>query len=644
MTTESKLSEVQIAEIRKAFAVCDTEGKGVIGASQLRPVIRAIVEDEPTDTEMEQILAAVDKNKDGVISWDEFLTTMTDWLNDDINQNHRNKRRKLNPDQERHELHRQIKSFFSQFRPAQSFKQIRAKLQRYGSMSSSAFINVETPAQMHLQNLDDPSTITSSADKLKFLIKHREGRKEIPQAIEMIFGENPFNQIEGTKHMARLLSIVEVFATPIERRAVCDDILPVYDVMVKHNLPARFVKFIHQYDKPPLQIEALKALTYFAPGPRIASTPIDSCLHPSKFFFKRLIIVEQAVPVLQSLLESQSQEVAEMTAQLLGTIASHNPECRDFLIDSGAIRGLLNRVRPETPIPVLKNVSWALSILCGVTHSQLPSWYKIECTLPCWNTLLYCNNEEILRNVLVALALLLPGIAVDVSVIRRFVLLLSADRADVVQMTLMTLIDLARYDSNLTNALIQCGLLTELKRLLITSVKEPAVRHSVLDLISTLVSDRGRIQEVIVSEIISLIIDYITEEESLRNRCIKIIKLLTRGTPDQVSYLVNNKVITVLTKRLSDFKTYDQVLTEMYKFCGPTYNFDLAREILSALSNIVNVGEIISEDGINKYALAFDLDSIDKMGSVLEAIHNSKPSDINAWRSQTGEGSVENKV
>lgn len=84
------------------------------------------------------------------------------------------------------------------------------------------------------------------------------------------------------------------------------------------------------------------------------------------------------------------------------------------------------------------------------------------------------------------------------------------------------------------------------------------------------------------------------------------------GTPSQIAYLVQNGGIRILCQRLAEFKTYDRVLTDIYKYVGATYNFELVSDALQALLNIVNVGEMESEDfgQVNKNALAFDLEGI----------------------------------
>jgi hypothetical protein len=45
-------------------------------------------------------------------------------------------------------------------------------------------------------------------------------------------------------------------------------------------------------------------------------------------------------------------------------------------------------------------------------------------------------------------------------------------------------------------------------------------------------------------------------------------------------HLVNSKVIDILIQRLSDFKSYDNVLVDCYNFLGATFNFELVNNFL----------------------------------------------------------------
>lgn len=76
-------------------------------------------------------------------------------------------------------------------------------------------------------------------------------------------------------------------------------------------------------------------------------------------------------------------------------------------------------------------------------------------------------------------------------------------------------------------------------------------------------------------------------------------------------YLVKQGVVQALSKSLIHFKEYDQVLTEIYKFCGPSFNFEYVRDVLAALDNIVNVGEMEAEETqkLNQVNLPFHSDA-----------------------------------
>ena len=70
-----KLSEEQIEEFKEQFALLDTEGKGNITAENLGKVLRSLGQN-PTDTELQDMIREVDANGDGVVDFFDFLTTM----------------------------------------------------------------------------------------------------------------------------------------------------------------------------------------------------------------------------------------------------------------------------------------------------------------------------------------------------------------------------------------------------------------------------------------------------------------------------------------------------------------------------------------------------------------------------------------
>lgn len=110
-------------------------------------------------------------------------------------------------------------------------------------------------------------------------------------------------------------------------------------------------------DQPPLQLEALRAIALFAPGPRVASTPRtfgyqhaschesvvhyagDSLLHPSQMHFKKLLFQEGALPVIFKLCESPVIEVMNQAVVCMGVFAVRTQisrVCREiFFLHSG---------------------------------------------------------------------------------------------------------------------------------------------------------------------------------------------------------------------------------------------------------------------------------------------------------------------
>ncbi|EEA21351.1 hypothetical protein TMatcc_009247 [Talaromyces marneffei ATCC 18224] len=69
------LTEEQIARFREAFAVFDKDGNGEITADELREVMRSLGQN-PTESELQDIVNELDVDRTGTIDFDEFLTMM----------------------------------------------------------------------------------------------------------------------------------------------------------------------------------------------------------------------------------------------------------------------------------------------------------------------------------------------------------------------------------------------------------------------------------------------------------------------------------------------------------------------------------------------------------------------------------------
>ena len=63
-------------DIKHAFSVFDKDGNGFITAPELKEFMMGIGETTLTDAEVKEMIAAVDKDKDGSLSYDEFKAMM----------------------------------------------------------------------------------------------------------------------------------------------------------------------------------------------------------------------------------------------------------------------------------------------------------------------------------------------------------------------------------------------------------------------------------------------------------------------------------------------------------------------------------------------------------------------------------------
>ena len=67
----TKLSGEQLEELKKAFAVMDANGDGVVTKDELRTLLKGLGE-EVTDEVVDEMIAIADENGDGKVDFEEF--------------------------------------------------------------------------------------------------------------------------------------------------------------------------------------------------------------------------------------------------------------------------------------------------------------------------------------------------------------------------------------------------------------------------------------------------------------------------------------------------------------------------------------------------------------------------------------------
>jgi calmodulin len=75
------LTETQLEEFRESFNVFDRDGDGFISIVELELAMRAMGHN-PTRIELEEMIEEVDLDKDGAISFEEFVTMMLKTVTD----------------------------------------------------------------------------------------------------------------------------------------------------------------------------------------------------------------------------------------------------------------------------------------------------------------------------------------------------------------------------------------------------------------------------------------------------------------------------------------------------------------------------------------------------------------------------------
>ena len=88
----------------------------------------------------------------------------------------------------------------------------------------------------------------------------------------------------------------------------------------------------------------------------------------------QVVINAQAVPEFIKLLSSPVADVREQAVWALGNIAGDSPACRDYVLQQGALRPLLNLLSEHnSKLSMLRNATWTLSNFCRGKSPQ-PDW------------------------------------------------------------------------------------------------------------------------------------------------------------------------------------------------------------------------------------------------------------------------------
>lgn len=571
-----------------------------------------ITGEAPGEEEVQRLLAAVDKDQSGTVSLDEFLEAVGEWLSE--SGSGKKKFKTLTAEEEKKELHHQIKGFFSQFRKAEDYEAVRQKI----SEASDVLNGMDTGVGW----FGFRSEGQTSQQKLDYL-QHYHSVIGSLDGIILSLQSNTAERLTALASLEKILSITEMFSRPAERSAVADDLAQLFESLVRCNLTDHLVSILQMSGDNLSQGSALKCLAMFVPGPRVPSTPSTSLMHPKQAFFKRMAIASDAPQVSARFLNFNSPLTCENAAFFVAAMVSSDHEVRDYFLENHILSLLCPLVLQSTPTHILKPISDALAALCGVTHSphHLPAWELIQPAFIPLGQLLFSDDDNILSNVLNAFCLVLPGIRPDYNVIARILEIVATHPAPrVVQEALEVISHVARFDAIQTTAFMARGLLDAVKTALTSD--HSIVRSACLDVIDVLANVRMQYQALVNSAVLEVIANLMATDDALRVKLVSTVISLTQGS-SLVATMVRLGFLPILCGGLSWFKEYDNVISEAYAVEGPTFNYELISDIATAIENIVMVGESERMEqnlALNPYFLQLNAESIGYIHGALSGL------------------------
>ncbi|KAG8219728.1 armadillo-type protein, partial [Butyriboletus roseoflavus] len=299
----------------------------------------------------------------------------------------------------------------------------------------------------------------------------------------------------------------------------------------------------------------------------------------------------------------------------LGNIAGDSPQCRDYVLQQGALRPLLTLLSENHKLSMLRNATWTLSNFCRGKNPQ-PEWELISPALTVLTKLIYSMDDEILIDACWAISYLSDGsndkiqAVIESAVCRRLVDLLMHSSTAVQTPALRSIGNIVTGDDLQTQVVIASGALPALLSLL-SSPKEGIRKEACWTISNITAGSPPQIQAVIDANIIPPLINILQNADfkTRKEACWAISNATSGGLhePSQIRYLVSQGCI----KPLCD------LLTMM--------DNKIIQVALDGLDNILKVGEADKQaagpGAVNQYALF-----VEEAGGMV-TIHNLQSHD-----------------
>jgi len=636
-------TQEEITEIKKVFAMVDKDGSGSIDSSELGKLIKDLTQETPSKESISSFIKKVDKDNDGKIDIGEFLKALEEWIQTgygSVEEDHApplNRKRKAvaSPKTARAKLHKKIAAFFVCFKQSDDFTAVRSRYAELERNSTTQRSSIRDDSNMII-------VTTSTEDKKKSLERAKKGIKNMSANIRDL--TTPEKCAAAWKFISEnILSAVECFATAEERFQYSDDVIRIYERVREMSIISQVCRHVKEIRYPELQRWALRLLTLYAPGPRIAHTPKDSAIHPDNMMHKKDIARQPEVLERSVILITHPRTRPKVRAQLLqflGAFASNDHDARVKLIQIGIVPALLKCIQ-RVPIDVLRSVAWTLSIICGHTHDRKKAvplevrkkhMYVGKCLAGQYFMLNNREDEDVLVHAACGIRYLLPGRKYPASVIKRLIHLLQFPSGRLAKILLGCFTDLIKIRDSVAKCLVEFGLLKQIQWLLkrYTDTSEYDIRLQCCELLAALTGELGCVAEVIDHDIIPLMVSLIFNDDIVRNKAMEVIKLSTQAGPKQLKHLVIElNLVKTLSNCFPLLKSYDSVLREIYNYYGPSYNFAFLEDVVDSL---VKLSSLTGPEV--EYVNQFEFELLDKMKGVMRQLVTDLNEQAFSWKEQ----------
>ena len=323
---------------------------------------------------------------------------------------------------------------------------------------------------------------------------------------------------------------------------------------------------------------------------------------------------------------------------------------RDYALSKNAAQMLVGVLdKNVNSHQICRMMSYVLAVLCGAGHKLdcLPPTQSVTVPLFALVTMLrLADDEDVKCNACNALKLHL-GSSRDPQILSLLVTTVSKCPSDQVRIAVLDTIGVVisqdeqqyKYLVREKNLLIGLNLLLE-------DGSSSGTHKRVAQLLCQIAEKKRHLDDLCLSKAPITMIRFLATEKLLRREVVTFLLSMSNGNFDEIAFLVKGGAVKELAGALSYFKSYDDILANVYQFSGASYDFHLVRKVILSMINIINSGLMRMEETgeRNRVGMVFDIGVVEKIGDLMSVLTSDSSGELKAWRDDGDGQSLEDSV